>query len=121
MYGVPDNLPLSELVGQECIQILLGEFQISFSFADGSHISTEGKWELSNRDNVLVDESISHGLREKYCIHKILGQKVESFLINVPTCFTLKFENHLVLKIYDDSEHYESFALHLNSGYSIYV
>ncbi len=121
MYGVPDNLPLSELVGQECIQILLGEFQISFSFTDGSYINVEGKWELSNQNDVLVDESISHDLREKYCVHQIIGQKVCSFLINEPTSFTLHFENHLALKIYDNSEQYESFALHTSSGYSTYV
>ncbi len=121
MYGVSESLPLNEFVGQECVQIGLGEFQVQFNFSDGSSISVEGKWELSNRDNVLVDEFISHSLREKYCVHQIIGQKVFSFFINVPTSFTLHFENQFALTIYDDSEHYESFHLHSSSGCSTYI
>jgi hypothetical protein len=79
------------------------------------------KWELLNRDNVLVDAFISHSLREKYCVHQIIGQKVCSFSINVPKSFTLNFENQFALTIYDDLEHYESFYIHSGSGCSTYI
>ncbi len=121
MYGVSESLPLKEFVGQECVQIGLGEFQVQFNFSDGSSINVEGKWELSNRDNVLVDEFISHSSREKYCVHQIIGQKVCSFFINVPLSFTLHFENQFTLTIYDDSEHYESFYLYSSRGCNTHV
>ena len=121
MYGVLESLPLFEFVGQECSQIGLGEFQLQFHFSDGSSICVEGKWELWNRDNVLVDRFTPHTQREKYCVHKIIGQKVCSFSINAPTSFTLHFEDKFALKIYDDSQHYESFSLHSSSACSTYV
>ncbi len=121
MYRVLESLPLAKFVGQECIQVGLGEFQIQFHFADGSSISAEGKWELWNHNSVLWDQLTPHSQREKYCVHLIIGQRVHSVSINVPTSFTLHFENEFALKIYDDSEYYESFSLNPSSAGSTHV
>ncbi|MBW4469684.1 MAG: hypothetical protein KME45_04690 [Stenomitos rutilans HA7619-LM2] len=121
MYGILESLPLAEFVGQAYSQIRLSEFQIQFYFSDGSSIDVESKWELWNRDHVLVDQFILHAQRERYCVHKLLEYKVCSFSINVPTSFSLYFENEFALTISDDSEQYESFSLHSNGGSSTHV
>ena len=121
MHGVLESLPLAEFLGQECEQIRLSEFQIQFSFSNGSSIDVEGRWELWNQDHVLVDQFTPHVQRETYCVHKLIEQQVCSFSIHVPTSFSLYFENKFVLTIYDDLEQYESFSLHFSSNCSLHV
>ena len=111
MYGVPADLDLSHFQGGTCIQVAIGEHQIQFHFQPEATISIQGRWEVRDGEGQLVDQSAVHGERDKYRVHRILGQSVVDSSVSTPTSFALTFENNHVLEIFDDSEQYESCQL----------
>ena len=121
MYGVPSDLPLSGFVGAECNQIALGQFQIQFHFAGTGSILAESGWELRNSVGEVIDRSCAHGDRECYRVHGIIDVQVARYVIDPPRSFTLYFQTGHALTIFDDSEHYECFSLHLIDGDVIVV
>jgi hypothetical protein len=115
MYGVPANLPLAMFDGATLVQICLGETQLQLQFHNverrtGPSINVEGDWELRDESGETVDHGRSTE-REAYRVHVLLGRQVVETEIDPPRSFTLKFEGGLVLRIFDDSEEYESFSI----------
>ena|SRR5687767_2272326 len=126
MHGVPANLDLEPLVGSSLIQIGLGQYQIQLHFAGAGgttrgSIAIEASWELHGSDGALIDHAQEHFERECYRIHVLLGSDVSAFDIDSPRSFALSFASGHRLTIFDDSQQYESFALHLPGRQSIYV
>lgn len=126
MYGVPPDLPLQRFVGLDCSFIGLGVFQIQFHFSNAGDahtgsISAEGKWEMHDASGALIDQSQEHAEREAYRLHRIIGLPVTHFTIDAPRSFTLYFKGGFSLTIFDASEHYESFSLHLKGEPSFYI
>ena len=117
MYGVPENLDLTNFIGKTLIQIPLGEFDIQFRFQPEGWISVEGRWELVSSDGAVVDHSMNNADRPAYQIHRLLGQEVMAFTVDAPRLFALKFANGLVLRVFDDSTQYESFSIHPGNIY----
>jgi hypothetical protein len=66
MYGIPSDLDLSLFQGAELIQICLGEFQIQFHFHPKGMISAEGKWELRNASEDVIDQAQSNLERDVF-------------------------------------------------------
>jgi hypothetical protein len=62
MYGVPSDLPLARLIGQDLDDITLCKYQICFRFDDGTLITPTTAWELRDPSGALVGKSevISH-------------------------------------------------------------
>jgi hypothetical protein len=111
MYGVLESLDLSEFAARRLTQIAVGEFQVQFLFHPEGSISVEGAWELRDEDGALVDHSLPNEQRSEYRLHRLLGQQVVRWEIDPPMSFSLTFANGLVLRVFDDSEQYESFAI----------
>lgn len=120
MYGVPANLPLAMFENATLIQICLGEFQLQFHFQSAEHamqnltgpsISVENDWELLDGSGETVDRGQSTTEREAYKVHRLLGKQVVGTELDSPRSFALKFEGGHVLRIFDDSEKYESFSI----------
>jgi hypothetical protein len=113
MYGVPEQLNLSSFKGATLIQLRIGECIIHFQFdPDTNIISVEGKWELKDATGTVVDESTdTNAERDAYRLHVILGKTVESYAIDPPKSFSLRFETGHVLTVFDDSDQYESFSI----------
>ena len=115
MYGVPADLPLQPFVGDECSQVCIGQFQLQFHFVRAGTISVEGKWELRDAADTVIDHSLCQGspeepaTREAYRIQKIIDVPVSRFSIDAPRSFTLYFTNGFSLTLFDDpSRPYES-------------
>ena len=121
MYGVPADLPLDRFVRHELNQIALGRFQIQLRFASVGSISVEGRWELRDPMGALVDVSQEHADRESYRLHLVLDLPVARFEIDAPRSFTLVFDPSYRLTVFDDTEQYESFSVHIDGLPSIYV
>ncbi len=119
MYGVPQDLDLSRFVGATLIQVCLGEFQVQFHFQAaggvGSEgmlcIGVEGRWGLHDRSGRILDRAGPNSDREAYRLHRLLGHAVEGAELDAPRSFALRFAGGEVLRIFDDSDQYESFSI----------
>ena len=119
MYGVPRDLDLSRFVGATLIQICLGEFQVQFHFqaassagSDGMlHIGVERHWELRDRSGRIVDSAKPNSERDAYRLHRLLGHAVAGTAVDAPRSFALRFAGGEELRVFDDSDQYESFSI----------
>jgi hypothetical protein len=112
MYGVPADLDLSRLKNGVLVQLCLGQYQLQFHFHPSGSISVEGKWELRDADDMLVDGGERDVLsKDAIRAHRLLGKRVNEASVDAPRSFSLCFEGGDVLTIYDDSSEYESFSI----------
>ncbi len=119
MYGVPRDLDLSRFVGATLIQVCLGEFQVQFHFqAAGSvsshgmlHLGVERHWELRDESGRIVDRAEPTSDREAYRLHRLLGRAVTGTTVDAPRSFALHFVTGEELRVFDDSDQYESFSI----------
>jgi hypothetical protein len=49
--------------------------------------------------------------RPPYQLHRLVGRQVAASEVAAPTWFALRFEGGEVLRIFDDSQQYESFSI----------
>ncbi|MGP0070064.1 MAG: hypothetical protein ACLQGP_41505 [Isosphaeraceae bacterium] len=59
----------------------------------------------------VVDRAQEHAERTCYFVHRVIDSPVLRYTIDVPTSFTLYFENGCSLTVFDDSEQHESFSI----------
>jgi hypothetical protein len=111
VYGVPQDLDLSRFVGATLIQVCLGEYQVQFRFAPTLEIGVEGHWELRDGAGLMVDRAEPYTEREAYRVHRLLGQTVEGTDLDAPRSFALRFSGGEELRIFDNSDQYESFSI----------
>jgi hypothetical protein len=115
VYGVPPDLDLAPLVGSRVISVGLGLHNTLFVFEmralDYGQINAEGLWELRDGDGVL-------GSRTREVLHlaslpfdRLLGATVTAFHVEPPSHCDLVLSTALTLRVYDDSEQYESFTV----------
>jgi hypothetical protein len=111
MYGVPADLDLTFLNGAELIQVCLGSHQLQFHFHPVGSIYVDGGWALLGPGGECVDQKDDRPDRPPYQLHRLLGQTVASTEISPPAWFALQFAGGEVLRVFDDSEQYESFQI----------
>ncbi len=111
MYGVPADLDLSFLHGEELIQVCLGQYQLQFHFHPVGSISVEGGWELRDAAGVRMDGHCQAPDRPPYQLHRLLGRRVARSEVAAPEWFALTFEGGEVLRVFDDLAQYESFSI----------
>jgi hypothetical protein len=111
MHGVPTDLDLTFLRGAELIQVCLGRHQVQFHFHPAGSISVEGKWELLDAAGARIDQSDDGPDRPPYQLHRLLGLTVVDIDVSAPDWLALRFEGGCVLRIFGDSEQYESFQI----------
>jgi hypothetical protein len=111
MHGVPTNLDLAFLHGATLIQVCLGQYQVQFRFHPAGSISVEGGWELLESAGTRIDGSHDGPERPPYQLHRLLGRQVAASEVAAPKWFALRFDGGEVLRIFDDSEQYESFSI----------
>jgi len=121
VYGVPSDLDLSLFVAATLIQIALGEYQVQFHFqvtdVDARrpdpypYLSVEGHWELADGAGCTIDRAEPNSTREAYRLHRLLGNEVTGTSVDPPRSFTLCFNSGLQLRVFDDSEEFESFSI----------
>jgi hypothetical protein len=121
MYGVPKDLRLDRLVGKEFNLIGLGRFQTQFHVSGFVIISVEGRWEIRDSSQLIVDSDQEPEKRDTCRLHRIIDVPIRDFSIDAPRSFTLLFQSGDSLIIYDDSEQYESFSVHFQGEPSLYV
>lgn len=121
MHGVPKDLPLDRLVGLEFNLIGIGSFQLQFQISGVVSMHVEGRWELRDEEDILVDFSQELEDRDAFRIHRIIGVPIVGFSLQAPSSFTLLFQSGHRLTVYDDSDQYESFSLHFDGEPGWYI
>ena len=111
MHGVPANLDLAFLQGAELIQVCLGSHQVQFHFHPAGSIFVEDGWELLDAGGQRIDRSHDRPDRPPYQLHRLLGRTVVGTEVSAPDWFALRFAGGEVLRVFDDSERYESFQI----------
>jgi hypothetical protein len=111
VYGVPTDLNLAFLHGAELIQVCLGQHQLQFHFHAAGSISVQGGWELLDASGARLDGWHDGPDRPPYQLHRLLGRRVTGSEVSAPDWFALRFEGGEVLRVFDDSEQYESFSI----------
>lgn len=111
MHGVPNNLDLSVFEGKELTLVGIGQFQVYFHFHPEGIVTVEGDWEIVDAEGSIIDRSTDNAERSEYRVHRLLGQEMVGSEVDPPRSFSLKFANGLVLRVFDDSEQYESFSI----------
>ena len=118
MYGVPRNIDLSSIQGSTLDHILVARHVICFGFESGTSLRVEGKWELTEPDGAVLDQSadLSKPVSERgpLRLHACVGQAVLVARPEPPKSIALEFEGGLTLRVFDDSKQYESF--HIQPG-----
>ena len=115
MYGVTNDIDLSSFMGARLDQIGLGLHHLQFHFDPTCSICVEGEWELIGSDGVTIDRSLNENQkpsdRKEYRLHYCLGRVVVKTAVEPPKSISLTFEEGFVLRIIDNSTHYESFQI----------
>jgi hypothetical protein len=109
---------LDAFIGASLDQICLGLHQVSFRFSNEAksafpQINVEGQWELLGPNGEVIDRALGDeqlpSERAAYQVHRALGLVVQSYSVRAPESVELTLTGGLVLRVWDDSPHYESF------------
>ena len=111
MYGVPSDLNLSTFIGVKLQQVCASEYQVQFRFEADRWIGVEGKCQILDQAGRSVAEVARDSTSNDKQFEMLLGQKVVGSSVNAPDWFDLRFEGGLVLRVFDDSQQFESFSI----------
>ena len=113
MHGVPADLDLSYLIGSSIERVDLGPYILHLHFAEerGTVISVEGDWELVDSAGHRLDGQQEPAERDCYRLHKLLMRDVTAFELSAPRWFSLTFDGGYTLRVFDNSDRYESFSI----------
>lgn len=114
----PSDLNLSAFYGASLNPICLGPFDLQFNFSSGANLTVEGSWQLLDAKGALVDgsegrdgDAPGNQSHANWRVHSLLGDIVESGVVDPPRSFTLRFASGNRLIVFDDSDKYESFSI----------
>lgn len=113
MYGLTpaDIDALTPLRRAEVTQICLGPHDIQFHFHPQGKICVQGRCELIDSDNQVVDVWEGSTRSGTFRFPDVLMTPVVEVAIDSAKSFLLTFENGMALRVIDNSEHCESFSV----------
>ena len=101
-------LPLRDA---QIIQIGVGEYQVNFDLHKGGTIAVEGRCELIDPSGKLVD-AWDRGTRSReFRFLDLLGRVITDVAIDTQKSFVVTLDDSSRLRIVDNSDQYESFAV----------
>ncbi|MBL1180479.1 MAG: hypothetical protein HND27_05170 [Bacteroidetes bacterium] len=108
MHGLPKNTDLNFLIGQDLIQVCIGENDLLLNFSENCTIEILSTCKLVQGKKILKIESypVSASL-----LCSLIGSKVVSYEISDQGALMLSLNNDAFLTIYDDSDNYESYII----------
>ncbi len=105
MYHIPDNLPLSEIIGEFTTQICVGLADLQFSFGKVRLMAT-GQVDLVQNEEVIGWWQEGKGLDPPFI--EIFNVNIARYAIPNDQTIVLYFENGIEMHLKDDSDyHYE--------------
>jgi hypothetical protein len=111
MYGIPENLDLTNLVGDRLDSITIEEYQVVFHFDRGMSFVIEGQMDVTMNGNPVARWEQKTGW-SSIAFQKCVGATVESFTIPSKHELNILLSGDWMLRIYDNSPQYESFHIY---------
>ncbi|MDX5366991.1 MAG: hypothetical protein LPK90_11415 [Alphaproteobacteria bacterium] len=103
MYRFPPAPKFQFLVSQELSGVLVGLHSSVLHFLDGGSITLEGSGEI-NRDGNRLNACDTGGMAIRW-----LGASLEAIIVESDICLCLVWSNGDQLRLFDDSDDYETF------------
>ena len=106
MYGFPDDLDLSHLIGGQVVQVCIDRWNVLLTLNPENRINLCGSWRLLDASGNIVDEGDFQEPKDTYRIHQLLGHMIELYEMPDRSRLEVIFDNRWTLDIHD-SEEYE--------------
>ncbi len=110
MHNIDKNTNFNCLLGEELIQLCIGQYQVQLKFHINTTISTECKLHLIRPDNSLI-EIYSDNANSTKNLVCLLGEKITEIKTNYQDELSLMFSNHHKLIIFGTNKNFESFEI----------
>ena len=108
MYGIPKDLNLDVMVGSECTQVRVGQFDVQFSFGE-IDFNVQSKISLCKHGTEIgVWEE---GKWPDDAFYKIINVPVESVQIQNSKIIVISLEKGISIHLSDDSEQFETMKI----------
>jgi len=108
MYGIPKELNLDVIVGSECTQIRVGQFDVQFSFGEVDFI-------IQSRIGIFKNEvevgAWEEGKWPDCAFYDVMNVPVESVLIQDAKAVVITLVTGLSLHLCDSSEQFETMQI----------
>jgi hypothetical protein len=113
-------LDISVFQGAQLIEVRLLWSVDYFRFEPDGLVGVEGRWLLRAPDSRVVERTRYALAGDAAVLMQVITQHVTGTEVAPPESFTLVFDDGTTLTVFDDSDRYESFSIHVGSR-SIYV
>jgi hypothetical protein len=113
MNGFPANLDLSETIGQSITGFFLGAWDLQFSLGKIS-FAIQSRVSLIRADSTIAEWKPGGWLPVSF--REVFNEAVKAFAVISPKCLDLQLQNGLMLRLHDDSQHYESMQIYFGDG-----
>ncbi|OQW61006.1 MAG: hypothetical protein BVN28_08200 [Nitrospira sp. ST-bin4] len=121
MYGLKPNVDLRFFVGKELIQVAVGPADVQFHFHERVSLSVQSRIEhISEGVETEWDGDENKPLAAASLLG-LISSSVTSVQGDSDGTLSLRFTNGDLLKVFDDSEHYESYQINPGDGKNIIV
>ena len=111
MYEVPTDIDLTDIVGSEIQQICLGRYQVQFRFDSERVIDVEGNIEILEHDIVIANWNEEDNWSNT-AFQKLFNVRVKGYSVPNNRTLDIQFEGNLILRLYNNSETYESIQIY---------
>lgn len=109
MYGVPQDLDLSAVVGEFTTQVHVGQYDLQFTFGS-VNFAVQSQASVLNGEQVVAHWS--EGLWPEAGFFDVMNAAAVRWTIG-PDQIVLDLENGLSLRFVDDSEQYETMQIRI--------
>ena len=118
MYGIPEDIDLSKIVGQFTTQLCLGAHDLQFDLGD-VHFAIQSQVKLFKDGAELAAWEEGEWLPEEF--RQIFNLEVSGVSIPNSKEIVIAFENGLAMHLYDNSEQYESMQIQIKGDPNILI
>lgn len=108
MHGLPKNIDVSFFVGQALTQLCFGGNELLLNFGDDLSVSVEARVELRSHDSQWEIENFKV---EGAPLLVLIERTIEAATPHEDGTLDLRFDGDIVLRLIDDSPHYESYVI----------
>ncbi|MCD4825461.1 MAG: DUF6188 family protein [Phycisphaerae bacterium] len=109
MYGIPQDVKMSVLVGKEVAQLCIGLYQVQVNFDDETSISIEGRF--NHLTNVAMEFQSNQLASTAKTMVSLLGTKIVAVEREDADTMLFSFSNGESLRLFDSNQDCESFQI----------
>lgn len=121
MYRFPADLDLSSIIGQDLCQLCLGPYDLQLHFSNFAlGISVWSDASLLSGQTALSQWHPGEGWNTLE-FQKLVNATVAGFKVVDKSNLYIDFTNGLTLVLTDESEQFESIAIHFKDGREVYI